>query len=179
MNIIRPATADDGRGIARVQVETWRSAYRGIVADEVLKALSEDDRTERWSEIIENPEQATFVAESRNHGIIGFANGGPERDGREDYQGELYAIYILPDFHCQGIGKRLLSEFARWLADSGFLSVMVWVLADNPSRPFYEHQGGELVGQRVVAIGQQKLSERAYGWKDARKLIVGHREDEI
>jgi ribosomal protein S18 acetylase RimI-like enzyme len=173
MNIIRPATSDDAPAIAHVQIETWRSAYRDLIASEFLDAISEDHRTEGWSEILERPEQATFVAEAEDRGIVGFANGGPERDGREDFRAELYAIYILPDCHGQGIGKRLVSTFAQWLLDSGFRTMMVWVLTDNPSRHFYDRLGGRLVEHRDIAIGEQKrLSEVAYGWGDVRGLIV-------
>ena len=77
--IIRHATPDDAQGIANVQVETWRSAYRGVIADDFLDAMSEKERTSRWSEILQRPEHATFVAEVEGHGIVGFANGGPKR----------------------------------------------------------------------------------------------------
>ena len=170
--IIRRATSDDARGIAHVHIEAWRSAYRGIVADEFLDTISEDERTDRWSEILDRPEQVTFVAVAEEHGIVGFANGGPERDGREDYRGELYAIYILPDWHGQGIGGRMVATFTSWLIDSGFNTMLVWVLADNPFRRFYERLGGKLVGKKEIEIGNQKLVEVAYGWNDVTALLT-------
>ena len=92
---IRPATLDDAEAIAHVQVETWRAAYRGMISDHFLDAMSEDKRRSHWSEILKRPEHATFVAEVEGHGIIGFANGGPEREGREDFRGELFGLYVL------------------------------------------------------------------------------------
>lgn len=133
---IRPATLDDAEAIAHVQVETWCSAYQGMIADEFLDAMSEDERTSRWSEILRRPEHATFAAEVEGHGIVGFANGGPERDGREDYRGELCGLYVLPEWHGQGIGRQLVGTFTRWLLDSGFDTMLVWTLADNPFRRF-------------------------------------------
>jgi ribosomal protein S18 acetylase RimI-like enzyme len=172
MTTIRPATSNDVSTIAHVHVEAWQAAYRrGIIADEFLNTISEDERTGRWSEILERPEQATFVAVVEGHGIVGFSNGGPEREGREDYRGELYAIYILPECQGQGIGRQLVATLAQWLMDSGFDTMMVWVLAENQFRRFYERLGGKLVGKKEIEIGNQKLVEVAYGWDDLVALI--------
>ena len=168
---IRPATPDDARAIANVQVHTWKTAYRGIIADDFLDTFAVDERTDRWSEILQRPEQGSFVAEI-DSGVIGFANGGPERDGREDYRGELYGLYVLPDWHGQGIGKRLVTTFADWLLGSGMAIMLVWTLADNPYRRFYERLGGEFVAERKIEIGDQKLVEVAYGWEDVRLLTA-------
>lgn len=167
---IRFATSDDARAIARIQVETWRSAYRGIVDDAFLDTFSEDDRTVRWIEIIRQPGQATFVAEVEKHGVVGFANGGSERNGRVDFRGELCGLYVLPNWQRRGIGQRLIGTFGRWLMDSGFNTMMVWVLAQNPSRGFYEGLGGRFVDRQRIRIGEQVLDEVAYGWKQLAVL---------
>jgi len=83
---IRTATSEDAPAIAHVQVQTWKTAYGGVIADEFLDACSVAERTDRWSEILQRPEQGSFVAEIESHGVIGFANGGPERDGRDDFR---------------------------------------------------------------------------------------------
>ena len=168
---IRTDILDDAQGIAHVQVETWRTAYRGVIADAFLDTMSEDERRSHWSEILKRPEQATFVAEVECHGIIGFANGGPEREGREDFRGELFGLYVLPERHGQGIGRQLVATFAQWLLNSGFESMMVWTLADNPFRRFYEHLGGKLFFEKDIEIGEQKLVEVAYGWDDLGALL--------
>ena len=38
----------DARGIARVHVETWRSAYAGILPDRVIVQMSVDDKAAAW-----------------------------------------------------------------------------------------------------------------------------------
>lgn len=168
---IRPAIMKDARAIAHTQVQTWKTAYRGVIADEFLDTFSEDERTTRWTEILQRPEQGSFVAES-NDGVIGFANGGPERDGREDYRGELYGLYVLPDWHGQGVGKGLVTSLVEWLLNSGFDTMLVWTLADNPHRKFYERLGGKFVAERNIEIGDQKLVEVAYGWEDVRTIFA-------
>lgn len=172
---LRPATCEDARAIAHIQVQTWKTAYRGLVADDFLDAFSEDDRTDRWSEILQRPKRGSFIAEIEDHGVIGFANGGPERDGREDFRGELYGLYVLPDWHGRGIGKQLVTTFAEWLLDFNLETMLVWTLAGNPFRQFYERLGGKLVAERDIEVGEQQLGEVAYGWDDVQVLIWDRR----
>src|SRR5688500_3557324 len=98
---IRPARSQDAHTIAQVHVSAWRTAYRNILAGSYLDRVSVDRRTERWRDILANPDQVTFVAET-DSGMVGFVNGGPEREGRNDHQGEIYALYLLVEFRGQG-----------------------------------------------------------------------------
>ena len=49
---VRSATPADANGIARVQVDTWRTTYGGIVPDAHLDALSYRHRESVWQQII-------------------------------------------------------------------------------------------------------------------------------
>ena len=88
------------------------------------------------------------------------------------YSGELYAIYLLQTAQREGMGRRLVSAVARRLAESGHQSMMVWVLADNPSRGFYEKLGGNPIAEKLVEIAATQLVEVAYGWDDLTRLII-------
>jgi hypothetical protein len=50
--VIRAARPDDAPAIGRVQIETWRAAYRGIVWDATLAALSHTVRAREWGELV-------------------------------------------------------------------------------------------------------------------------------
>ena len=52
------------------------------------------------------------------------------------------------------------------LQQQGVNSLLLWVLADNPARHFYEGLGGQYVREKEIDIGQQRLFEVAYGWPD-------------
>jgi GNAT superfamily N-acetyltransferase len=176
MTQIRSAVLKDASAIAWVQVQTWQRAYRGIVADNFLDRMSVEDRAKRWFELLQQQNSITFVAAPEGQQIIGFANGGPERDGRKDFQAELYGLYVHPNWQRQGIGKRLVAPFVDWLLKSDRKSMIVWTLADSPFRRFYEGLGGQLVGQRDIGIGHQNLVEVAYGWEDLWTLANGTTE---
>src|SRR5256885_16287880 len=94
--MIRPALPNDAAEIARVHVDSWRSSYRGLLADEFLDSLSEAGYTDRWRRVIGDGASRVFVVEEAG-GIVGFASGGRERAGESGYEGELYAIYIVAE----------------------------------------------------------------------------------
>jgi hypothetical protein len=50
-------------------------------------------------------------------------------------------------------------------------SLLVWVLATNPARKFYERLGGQLVYETPTTIAGASLIEVGYGWMDSRILI--------
>lgn len=171
--IVRDANHNDVPAIARVNVGTWRTTYRGIVPDEHLANLSYERRANSWYQILNHaPEDGnfTYVAEDEFGEIIGFANGGAERTGDPIYKGELTAIYILQTSQGKGIGRCLAQAVAERLGCSGINSMLVWVLVDNPACQFYAALGGKRVREKELEIGGKSLIEVAYGWINTANL---------
>lgn len=155
--------------MARVHVDTWRTTYSGIVPADFLAGLSYKDAQSRWDEILSavQPDTCSLVAETGGGTIIGFAGGGPERQGDHTYRGEIYSVYVLPSHQRQGVGRRLVTAVVQQLLRDGLTTMLLWVLEDNlPARRFYESLGGEQVGRQTTDIGGADLVEVSYGWKD-------------
>jgi ribosomal protein S18 acetylase RimI-like enzyme len=172
--VIREAVPEDAKGVARVQVDTWRTTYRGMVPDEYFDGLSYESSEQRWGGAFSNPDRQLirYVAEDTEGTIVGFAVGGPQRSSMWAYEGELYAIYVLQEAQGRGIGGRLAREVARRLFDAGMRSMIVWVLTDNhPSRRFYEALGGILVAEQEFELDGLRLHETGYGWADISTLL--------
>lgn len=172
--VVREASLDDAPAIARVHVDTWRTTYRGIVPESVLANLSYEKRENSWVKMLSNAAENNhfiYVAEDEAGQIVGFADGGAERDKDPIYKGELYAIYILKAYQRQGIGRRLNLSVVEKLFQAGFHSILVWVLADNPACQFYEALGGQKVYQKQIEIGGVMLDEVAYGWTNTAVLL--------
>jgi ribosomal protein S18 acetylase RimI-like enzyme len=168
----RMATPEDSLAIARVQVDTWKSAYRGMIPDGYLDGLSYEPAERRWLERLQSPasSERIFVSTFAEE-VVGFVSCGAERTGDRSYPGEVYAIYVLPNRQKKGAGRALMRSAALHLKQAGFGSVMLWVLRENPSRGFYERLGGNWLRERVVEMGGKKLVEVAYGWGDVCSLL--------
>jgi len=169
--VVRPARLDDVEAIARVHVDTWRTAYAGIVPDERLANLDYSRSAENWRRILAlGSKTQLFVAEDECDQVVGFACGGPLRQPRPGFDGELYAIYVLEAHQRKGHGRALVAAVAEDLRSRGFESLVIWVLRDNPSRGFYEALRGQVVAEADPEIGGARLAEVGYGWQEWSEL---------
>lgn len=170
--MIRRAELQDAPHIARVHVASWRNTYAGIVPQAYLDMLDETVFTARWQEWIGEDKVPILIAED-DQGIFGFISGGPNREVAlsDIYDGELYAIYLLPSHQRHGAGRALIRELAGILLDSGYRGMMVWLLEANPASRFYRRLGAVDVSSRSIEIGGAKLAEIALGWPDAGTLL--------
>ena len=164
---LREATAMDARQIAEVHVEAWQATYPGLLPDSYLANLSSASQAERWREAIARSKSAdTLVATVEEVGIVGFVNWGKARGKDVALPGEIYAIYVSPDWQDQGIGRDLLKAAFEELAAAGANGAFLWVLSTNPARFFYEAMGGMAVGTRLERFAGVDLQETAYAWPD-------------
>ncbi len=170
MVLIRAATQEDAGSISRVHVESWRTTYRGIVSDQFLADLNVEERVVRWREVLES-DPYIFIAE-REGEVIGFISGGAIRETLEEYDAELFAIYLLAEGQGKGIGTSLLMELAKCLEVGGFQSMAVWVLEANASRGFYEKSGAIRVTEKEIEIGGVLLPVVAYAWRSLKAIVA-------
>jgi GNAT superfamily N-acetyltransferase len=169
--LIRRAREDDAAGVERVRTETWRSAYRGLLPDQLIDGLQVNVTRRRERLRSPPPAQLDFVAEEDAE-VVGYAFAGPERTGDAAYRGEVYAIYVLPSHQGKGFGRALIRESARELAARGLTSLLIWVLRENaPGRAFYERLGGVASREKPLDIpGLEDHVEVGYGWPDTTPL---------
>ena len=138
---MRPAGLDDLRATEEVRVATWKVAYRGIVPDAHLDAMSVTDERVANLQSRYGGELRTLLAEVDDK-VVGMAAVGPCRDDDRPGETELYALYVLPDQWGSGVGQAL------WQAAQPFTSL--WVLTDNArARAFYERNGFRPDGHRM------------------------------
>jgi ribosomal protein S18 acetylase RimI-like enzyme len=122
MVTVRSAVPADADTIGRLQVETWRVAYRGLMPDEAIAAFDLEGRQRMWREglaRVPRPGSATFVAELDDE-VVGFASVGRSRDEEAENEGELYEIYLLPSCWDRGIGRALLERGEESMREYGF-----------------------------------------------------------
>ena len=175
---IRPAVASDATAIARVYVETWRTTYAGMVPDRVLLDMSETRQALRWTQWFQRPGgDFAVVAHDRDAGLVGFASAGRMRARATlppgvGPTGEVYTLYVLPDCQGRGVGRRLLGGAFQGLADRRYTAALVWVLAANPARFFYETVGGRRFAEQEERLWGTRLPEYAYLWPDLSAALA-------
>ena len=169
--VIRSATVADASGIASVQVQSWRTTYAGIVPEAFLTGIELEAWTEAWIARLSAGTLLLFVAEDAA-GIFGFVCGGALREAVGDYDGELYAIYLLEDRQRRGVGRALTRTLVDHLKTTGYKSMLVWVLERNQALAFYRALGAEQVADKMVEIGGASLAEVALGWADLGEVHV-------
>ncbi len=166
MLTIRPAEPDDAPAIAKVHVETWQAAYRGIIPQEYLDMLTVQNRTMGWVRLLtrERVNLLTLVSEDNDGRVVGFASGGRVRHAEPRFQAEISSLYVTPRAQGNGHGRRLFMALSNRLAERQLKGLFVWVLADNPARGFYDTLGGQETGEITRDFAGTPLREVGYGW---------------
>ncbi len=166
---IRSAGSGDLLALAAVRRESWWSTYRDIVPEAELRGMDDRRTAQRMSSALGVPMHGILVVEDDRR-PLGYAWLGPHRHGVGHHRGEILELYLHPSAQGRGLGRQLLVSSIWWLVDRGLHPVMVWVLAANPARHFYEACGGVRAGQGPVRIGGITLPRVAYSWRDALPL---------
>lgn len=151
---VRTATRQDAAAISHIRVDTWRAAYAGLIAQEMLDALDADVEAERraarWDEDRSDPKVVELVAEV-NGAPAGWAAIGPSMDSDMPRDGQLFAIYARPEYWSRGVGHALMITVERHLRAAGFRRAHLWVLEGNErAAAFYEAHGWREDGGRMT-----------------------------
>jgi ribosomal protein S18 acetylase RimI-like enzyme len=163
--VIRTATPDDAEPIARLDVETWQAAYAGILGTPYLAGLSPARRALGWSNVIRRAPREVHVALAPEGAIVGFGSCGAAR-GDPGFSGEIFTLYVAPDWQNQGIGRRLLRAMFAQLVTQGHKAAVIWVLRENPARFFYQRLGGKEIRRKLLPFNGNQVAASGYGWSD-------------
>jgi GNAT superfamily N-acetyltransferase len=147
---VRPARPDDAAEIARVQVVTWRTAYRALLPTAVLDEWDAEAATASWRTAVATPPtpgHGVLVALERNS-VVGFAAYGPaelaagEPGDPAGPTTELSTLLVEPRWGRRGHGSRLLAAVADVARSGGAARLQVWLPeADAVSAGFYDSAG--------------------------------------
>jgi ribosomal protein S18 acetylase RimI-like enzyme len=168
---IRAARPTDAAGIAAIDVETWRTTYAGVLPEGYLVGLSARRRAAGWTHVILKEPRDVRVAVDATGAVRGFGSCGPSRDDRR-FVGEVFTLYVAPDWQNRGIGRRLLVALFSRLVASGRHSAIIFVLRNNPSRYFYERLGGKEVSRKLLDVAGTTVEGTGYGWRDLPSYLT-------
>lgn len=168
--IFREASIFDIPEIVTVHIESWQKSFAGIVPQKFLDSMSPTRREKAFKQNFGEGFYKMLVAESRRHGIIGFADFGKAKDESLGFEAELYAIYFMPEFQRRGIGGKLFEKSRQELVKAGFRSMYLEALEVSPYKSFYNKMGGEIIKTGFHKLGDEDFVTVFYGWKDLSVL---------
>ena len=146
--VIRRRERKDCEAIAKLITVCWNDTYRGLVSDDFLDGLynNEDDRIKNSYDNFDENDNHQFVLEVAGK-IVGWMNVGDSEEGEE--YGEIHAIYILSEYKGFGYGRKLVEEGINEIKSMGFKKMIIGCLDGNSSNEFYKHIGGKFIKQRM------------------------------
>jgi len=161
---IRQAKPADAAAIATTHDDAWRSAYQGIIPGTELEKLISRRGPDWWESAIRKGSRIAVLGFGET--LAGYANYGRNRARSLFYDGEIYELYLRPEFQGLGFGRRLFSSARRDLLQSGLKSLVVWALSDNdPAVEFYRALGGRAVARSSERFGTRTLDKVAFAWR--------------
>ena len=170
-SMIRKAFPADARGCATVNLLSWRSAYKGLIAEETLDKLNIDELEKKWVWRfgLDDPAVFCFVAENDEKEIIGYVLCGNNRHTEVAVERELMAIYILDEYRNAGLGKRMFILSVEKFIEQGVNSFVVFALNGNtPTRKFYESFLPDGNIEETIVIDSISYKHTGYFWYDLK-----------
>lgn len=155
--LIKPMeTEEEILGKAFVHWRTWQIAYAGLIPDRYLSDPAFRERCEknarRWTDGI--------LVAKRGDDVIGFTGFGTAQDDDLGEAGEVYALYVLPEYWSRGVGYALMKAAAEALRDKARISL--WVLDGNERAiRFYKRLGFRFDGaEKNLTLGEERRVKR-------------------
>lgn len=160
--LIRDAQAEDATALAALHAASWRYAYRGVLPALALERMIARHGPDWWARLARGvPPPLVLCFDGR---IAGYAQIGRNRSGATG--GEIYELYLAPEFHGLGFGRRLFEAARAALRAHGLEGLTVWALDENAiARRFYEALGGEPAGRGETWYGGKRIATVGFHWR--------------
>ena len=156
--IIRRMEIEDAEAVTDVLINTWKTAYRGIVSDECLDNLDRVTLVERRRK--QYKDYIVAVSDGLIAGFCWYVNNNSFTEDVPDIDSEVVAIYVLPEMERQGIGRKMMLYAIDDLKKQDKNKMIIWCLKDNhQGRAFYEKMGGKIIGEHKTHIGNLDYDE--------------------
>ena len=161
---IRLSTRADSAALAALHRDAWHYAYRGIIPGVNLERMIAGRGPAWWGRMHRSGLRA-LVVEFDNR-VAGYATFGPCRTRSLARRGEIYELYVRPEYQGTGFGKRLFGEARRHLRANGLAGLLVWALTGNDlACRFYTALGGRERMRGYQSIGGTRLEMIAFDWR--------------
>ena len=141
----------------------WMGAYQGIIPHKALTGMVGRRGQAWWENAIRRA--ANVLVVEIDGGIVGYCTLGRNRARQLSQQGEIYELYLMPEYQGVGLGSRLFNAARRMLKSRGLDGLVVWALEENDNAlSFYSGQGGRDIAEGVEVFDSKALKKVAFVW---------------
>lgn len=160
---IRDARLHDAAAIADVHHAAWNGAYGGIIPYKALARMLARRSREWWASAIRR--HASILVIEIGDQVVGYATIGRNRTAQIDADGEIYELYLLPEYQGVGLGSRLFSAARKALENHGMKGLVVWALEENANAcDFYCGKGGRDIAEGTETFDDRTVRKIAFVW---------------
>lgn len=161
---IRRAEPQDATSIADVHHESWKGAYVGIIPHKALSSMLSRRGSRWWADAIRRA--ASVLVIEIGGEVVGYATLGRNRARELPQEGEIYELYVRPEYQGIGLGTRLFAAAREKLAAHGLAGLVVWALEENDNAvDFYARAGGRDIAEGVEVFDAKALRKVAFVWE--------------
>ncbi|GGB38223.1 N-acetyltransferase GCN5 [Roseibium aquae] len=160
---LRVAQRTDCEALASIHSEAWLGAYRGLLDGVELQRMVTRRNAGWWRGALARGVDIRLLNVADEP--VGYATFGSCRLKSVRAQGEIYELYLRPEYQGLGFGRRLFEDVRAELDGRGLEGLAVQVLSDNaPARAFYRALGGQLAAKTFYQSAEKRLELVIYVW---------------
>ncbi|WP_136658121.1 GNAT family N-acetyltransferase [Nitratireductor sp. XY-223] len=160
---VRRAEPDDAVAISETHRAAWQHAYAGLIPFRTLMAMVERRGHSWWRRAIRG--STSILVLEVDGAVAGYATLGLNRARSLPQEGEIYELYLRPEYQGIGLGSRLFREARRLLASLGCRGMVVWTLEENDRAiNFYQALGGIDIAEGSETFDRRPLKKIAFVW---------------
>lgn len=160
---VRPAERQDARAIAEAHRASWQHSYAGLIPYRALTKMIERRSETWWRKATSGP--ATVLVADVAGTIAGYATVGLNRARALPQEGEVYEIYMRPEYQGIGLGYTLFGEARRLLKSLGCNGTVVWCLEDSRHAvDFFRSNGGIDAVEGMEDFDDVQLKKLGFIW---------------
>jgi ribosomal protein S18 acetylase RimI-like enzyme len=160
---VRHAEPNDAREISNVHRLSWIHAYSGLIPYHALTNMLERRGEDWWRRAANGP--TSLMVLDIGGKIAGYATLGTNRVQALKQEGEIYELYLLPEYQGTGLGSYMFRECRTRLHALGLRGLAAWCLEESENAAtFFRAAGGIDIAEGIEDFDGTGLKKLGFVW---------------